>query len=136
MLLICVVDLLRVLQRHVLYRSESPIVCQSDFVILNMLVLSKLHGYPPAQWTHPYPRPSWEPDVSDARQIAAWNLGMACKPFERCSSMAKRMPHMTDLQLLHGMMTVHFVHGGEKRNFQMLSANTWLVPRRHVMCSL
>ena len=95
-----------------------------------------MHGYAPAQLTHPYPRPSWEPDVSDAREIDAWNLGMACKPFERCSSRTKRMPHMTGLQLLHGMKMVYFMHGGEKKNFPVLSANTWLTHRQCVVCEL
>ena len=47
--------------------------------------------------------------------------------------MAKRLPHMTGLQLLHGMKAVYFMHDGEKMKFPVVKNSTWLIVRCHII---
>ena len=82
-----------------------------------------------AEWTHPYPRALWTP-TSDPRSLAAFNAGMTVPPFEPCTSMSRRMPHMKGLVLVEALKPVYFMNGGEKKNFAFTDADdNWLLVR-------
>ena len=63
-------------------------------------------------WLHSYAMPTWKPDENCAREMAAYQSGMTVPPFQECSSMAKRLPHMQGLILMNHMKPVYFLHDG------------------------
>ena len=82
-----------------------------------------------ADWPHPYPRPQWNP-TSDPRSLAAFNSGMTVPPFESCSSMSRRMPHMKGLVLVEALKPVHFADDGLKKKLVFNDDNdNWLLHR-------
>ena len=82
-----------------------------------------------AKWSHPYPRPTWIP-TSDPRSLAAFNAGMTVPPFDPCTSMTRRMPHMKGLVLVEALKPIYFSNNGLKQNFKFTDDdNNWLLHR-------
>ena len=110
----------------------KPACAQFLRVIQDFKTMASLAQVPQVSGV-PVPQPAWDPRSGCQREQAAWQMGMTVPPFSPCSSMAKRVPHLSGLMLLEALKPVYFKNAGNKAHFEFWDCSggspQWLIER-------
>ena len=92
------------------------------------LILAQLTGLT-------WPTHSWTSNPNNSHEVYAHSIGMTCKPYDSCASMARRIPHFSGLTLLQLLIPLYWANHGDKEHFEFgmndpISGNhRWLFKR-------